>query len=365
MVENSTSTNENFTIGELLEYLEYKKFDITIYQFVIPVIGFIGFILCFINVWIYFKSQFNSRTYQYYRFMNIIYVIGMLFSIPYGFCFTPAYFPNMNSYKCAILQSVYIPYTSYTFHIVGIVEMSILLERMKIFSSLVRKHFIIAPINMCLISIVVCLCIDGFSAFVYLPVYGGDYYYIDEKGTLNVNSFYYVDSSELARSFYGSIILNAIYVMRDMFTMISTVTLNIVSLIQMKQYYKNKIHSFKPNIIIMNGIRLQLNKNLNISDQNEKTRISERNHLKMVIILCLISIIVRSVSITCEILYLYYPNYIAIIFGTLADLFLVIGPAISFGVFYNFDMNFKKKVLTIFFGQTEKPPGRSGLSNFK
>ena len=85
----------------------------------------------------------------------------------------------------------------------------------------------------------------------------------------------------------------------------------------------------------------------------------------MVIILCLISIIVRSVSITCEILYLYYPNYIAIIFGTLADLFLVIGPAISFGVFYNFDMNFKKKVLTIFFGQTEKPPGRRGLSSFK
>ena len=358
MTENLTRYQEvNYTINELLVYLEFSSSDIILYQFAMPILGLIGLCFCSISAWIFFK--FNMPIYEYYRFMTVVYSIDMAFAIPYGFCFTPTYLPDTNSYACAIVQSVYIPYVSYAFHVIGVIEIAILLSRMSIFSHFLDKYFVIRPKIFCAIATAFCLFVDGFTACVYLPVYGGDYYYYDKTGSVKYNSFYYVDTSEIAQSQIGSIVLVAIYVIRDYLTMAISATLSIISLVQMRKYFKNKIIKFKlfdPNKAQhVNGNR----------DANKKNRLAERNHLKMVISLTCISIVSRSISMTCDLLYLFVSGTIAPLFGTLTDMFFIIGPAFSIFVFLNFDANFKKEFCKMFFNRLEQNSEINAVCNLR
>ena len=234
---NSNSTENKWdSIDELLDSLGFLPIDVYIYQLIIPAIGSIGIVLNLISLTIFFKKMFTTSTYDYFRIITISHLIQLLFAIPYGICFTPKYFPNIDSYSCAIVQSAYIPYSNFTSHFNSILEIAILFERIKIFNSFVKKYFKIRPKKMILITLVTCLLFNSIYALVYVPFYGGDFYYFDKNGELKENSFWFVSTSSQASSSIGVIVLVVFYSIRDVLTMFTTIILNSLSLIEILSF---------------------------------------------------------------------------------------------------------------------------------
>ena len=324
----------NVTLDELLDILGFIPIDLIVYQFVVPTMGVIGIIFCTINACIFFRKPFNAPADDYFKLISLIYILDSLLSVPYGFCFSPKYFPEMDRHMCAIVLSVYIPYINLAFHYTGILEIAILLERMKIFSTIVKTKFTVSPKKVCFLAFLLCVVIDGFFAFVFEPISGGDFYYFASDGQIKQNTFYFAGTTEFANSNVGRVLLIVDYVVRDLFTMITSVTLNVVSIIQMRIYFKKKAAQLQ---LISNGV-------LNISVKKElKLRKTEKNHLLMVITLCSIEIVSRTILMTCFIYFLFRIDYIAALFGTLVDIVLIFVPMVSFFVFYHFNKKFRKE----------------------
>ncbi len=349
--ETSNFSTEFYTIDDLLISLEISPTSYIIYQLVIPSIGLIGFIFCLKSLIIFSRKNFNSPTDQYYRLISLLNVFAMVFSIPYGFCFSPKYFPSMNSYVCAIVQCVYIPYIDLMVHYSGVLEIAVMLERLKILNSFVKKHFTLTPRQMSIISFLGCLLIDAFYALNYTPVSGGDYFYVDNNGNLTQNTFYYLDTSPIALSHVGSIVLIIIYVIKNVFTTITSITLSIVSHIEMRRFFLDRQMRFNfvavrnknvPAIDSMPSLKRNSIENIQVvSPSGYKNERTNKNHLLMIIVLCFITTTERVLSITCDVYFLFRSDQIAFILAALVDLAYVIGPASSFLVFYKLNTSFR------------------------
>ena len=77
-----------------------------------------------------------------------------------------------------------------------------------------------------------------------------------------------------------------------------------------------------------------------------KTR-KRKNHIKLMLTMCSISIVERSTLVFRNVYYLFSTDFLAIILGTVLDLVFVVGPSISFFVFYHFNTDFKREFLKI------------------
>jgi hypothetical protein len=343
MDSNNTNNDTSiYPLDELLDSLGFLPIDIYIYQIIIPIIGSLSILLSLISIWILYDKKFSASTYDYFRIITLSHIIQLAFAIPYGVCFTPKYFPKMDSYSCAIVQSAYIPYSLFTSHFDAILEIAILFERIKIMNPFVKKHFTITPQKMILITFISCLLFNSFYGIVYFPFYGGDFYYSDRNGTQRVNSFWFVSPSELAESSIGVIALIVFYVIRDVLTLITTITLNIISMYEMSHYFKTRSIKFRHTLEVHSISRHTVNNSTYTATIQNKTQAStEKNHIKLVLTMCLISILTRSVMIVCDVYYLFSLDYIATLLGALSDLVLVVGPCCSFFVFYYFNRDFK------------------------
>jgi len=195
-------------------------------------------ILCSLSLWIFSRRKFSDSIYWYFRIITIANIAQLTFAIPYGVCYTPKYFPSMDSYACVILQCAYITFEYFTAHFVAILEIAVLLERIKIMNSFVKKRFTISSKKMILITFLPCLLFNSIFGLSYAPYFGGEFYYFDSNGAKRVNSFWYLDSSTLAASEIGSIFMIAFAFIRDVLTLITTIILNIVSLFELKNYLK-------------------------------------------------------------------------------------------------------------------------------
>jgi hypothetical protein len=298
-------------------------------------------------MWILFDKKFTASTYNYFRIITLSHIVQLAFAIPYGMCYTPAFFPKMNSYSCAIVQCVYIPYSSFASNFAALLEIGVLFERMKIMNSFVKKHFTITPSKVILITLFPCLLLNSIYAFVYVPYNGGEYYYYTStSGIQNVNSFWYVSTSPLADSFIGQIFLIVFYFLRDILTMTLTIVLSTVSLVEMKSYFKKR-----DQILHYPTIAIQIvssNQSMNtVVNQSEKRKKSEKSAIKLVLTKCFISTIMRSVMLIGDIYYLFSSNYLVILLGSIKGLVLVVGPSMSYFVFYHFNRDFRKKFLNM------------------
>jgi hypothetical protein len=197
MNENiSNQSNESsiiYPLDELLNSLGILPIDVYIYEIVIPIVASIGLILNILSTWIFFQKKFSTPIYWYFRVVSITNSSHMVFALPYGICFTPTHFPTMDSYSCTVVQCVYIPFVAFTTNFVAILEIAILLERIKIINPFVKKYFTISSNKMISITFFTCLLFNCIAGFLYAPYYGGDFYFYDSNGKeRGVNSFWFL-----------------------------------------------------------------------------------------------------------------------------------------------------------------------------
>ena len=350
----------NTSVSDLLFSLGFVDFDLVIYEFVIPSIGLVGLILCTISIWIFFvKKAFKNQIYDYYRFLVTVYWIHLLLSIPYGLFFTPRYFPSINSYPWAILQSFYITFSNFLCHLTGVIEIGILMDRMKNFSSFVKKYYMLSPRKNCLIFLIACILINIFIAFVYVPGYAGDYYYFDSNtGLKKQNSFFYVVITDFAASYEGLLLTIIVYVIRDLVTLTVGIILNILSFVQFKLYLKKKsnMQMQRNQVLESRSMPLEIITILTLNNSNETNVKREVHFLYMILTLCFNSIVSRIFLFSCNFYYLYVLDYVTLILGTVIDLVLVSVPASSFFVFYFFNKHFKNAFWKLFSNKKKSQP---------
>ena len=139
--QSSNDSSMIYPLDDLLISFGILPIDVYIYEIIIPIIASIGLILNILSTWIFFQKKFSIPIYWYFRVVSITKSCRMVFALPYGICFTPTHFPTMDSYSCTVLQSVYIPFVAFATNFVAILEIAILLERIKIINPFVKKYF--------------------------------------------------------------------------------------------------------------------------------------------------------------------------------------------------------------------------------
>jgi hypothetical protein len=150
---NDTNSNSSTTpslsfpplpIDVLLSYAGFLPFESITYVFALPLVGSLGSILCLISVFIFFRASSpgkefsNEPVYVYFKVIAIIYLIHLLALIPHGFCFTASaiYLPHIDVQTCILFQLVYLPISNLFFHYTGVLELIIVLDRMKVIFSI-------------------------------------------------------------------------------------------------------------------------------------------------------------------------------------------------------------------------------------
>ena len=141
-------------------------------------------------------------------------------------CLAPKYFPQMNTFACAIVTSVYLPYVHFNFHFIGVLEINILLERIKLFDPFVQRYFKTSCKKMAILSLLISILVNVLFTIVNEPAFVGNYYYDSGNGVLKLNQLYLVKPSALSESKIGFIVLVANYGVRDGLTLI--VGLNLI-----------------------------------------------------------------------------------------------------------------------------------------
>ena len=361
------SSNMTKTLNDLLDELGFAEFTFAVYQFVIPSIGIVGGLLSIMSMRIFSEKEFKYQMYDYYRLLAKVYFIHLSMSVPYGLFFTPKYFLRIDTNAWATYQCLYLTISNLLSHFAECLVLGLIVDRLRNYVSFVKKFFTFSPKSTSWILFIACCVINVFEAFANTTYIGGKYYFVNEEGCLQEDTFYYVVSSKFDSSSSGLIVRILVYIARDVFTLIASIVFITISLIHLRKYlYKQHLLSilhvrrnnlFRQNAInrITPGKRIIFIETISLSFPREITTVINSNKLVVGQKLLLVAIMINGVSLITHVVWFvcnlgsHYARttslkyYMACV-GALAN---VLGPSVSFFVFFIFSANFHRIFLKI------------------
>ena len=81
----------------------------------------------------------------------------------------------------------------------------------------------------------------------------------------------------------------------------------------MRNYFKTRRLILRQTNI--RTIQVINNSTYGVFNQNENRKKTEKNAIKLVLVMCLVSLVTRCASVACDVYYLYYTDYIATLLG--------------------------------------------------
>ena len=333
--------------------------------FVLPFINFLGVVGCSLSLWIFLRKKFVDSVFFYYRLLCAINTVYLLHNIPACVFFSPRYFPNANTWSIAAFKIYYACITNLLFHFGDVLQMAILLARMKIYSPFVKKHFKATPRQISLALFLTCVLINIPLVFAFKVVsYGDFYYYNNTSFNQQKNStLYYYGASEFNESKLGKILLGFLGLFVNLFgSLVAGVTLNIVSYLEYKRYVKErelkdeeiKIRSMTLSEPFTNsGVRniVEQQKQLKKLTQKELNELkAEKNMFHMIITLSLISIVSRVILIIGNLYALFFKSFSTTTWTLVVlDYFIyALVPTVSIFIFIAFNKIFRKEFKNMF-----------------
>jgi len=355
---NSTGFTNNFTflndtvssslppLNVLMAQLGFQTWQATIMTFMLPPINLIGAVLCSFSLWIFFRPSFSDPIYFYYKLLCFVDFLNSLHNISYGVTIWPLYFPGLNSY----VTSVYKIYHSFIallfFHFEDVLQMAILLHKMKFFSPFVRKHFSKSPRFISLSLFLTCIFINLPFIFGFEVVSFGDYSYLDSNGVKRTCSFYYIISSKFSRTFFGKILLGlSLFLLNFFLCLIIGIILNISSYIVYKSHVRKRQREVEE--LQMSSIHNRPTTNRELLQVNERKKWESRkiNMLFMALTQCSISILSRFVLMITFIYVFVFNTFSNSILIQVINYFnFTLGPFVSIFVFYLFNNTFRDEL---------------------
>jgi Co/Zn/Cd efflux system component len=341
-------TNE-ITLNELLAELGFDNVKTVTTTFCLPLVSMIGLVFCSVSAWIFYQKNFSDPTFFYYRLLNLVYIVHSLINIPYGLLFSPRFFPNTNTYVSAYYMIFYNIVINILFHYEDVLQICILLTRMKIFSSLLQRYFTLTPRRVSFIFFVTCLVIDFPVLFAFKVGSFGSYVY-DNEVKKNA-TFYYFASSEFSISPHGILIMGVTSFFLNIFMLLVVgVTLNIVSFVQYKRYLRARNQRLNDYEMISlsdtSNTRLDTRLTFALTIQKDlHERKVEKNMLYMILTLCTISIGSRVLIMSNYIYFFFYYSFadsVAILYY--AYILFSFLPCTSIFIFYSFNKMFREEL---------------------
>jgi len=340
-----TPTNITMSLDDLLNSLGFDHWKTLVASFVLPTISLIGTSLCSLSVWIFYQSHFTSSVFFYYRLLCIVYIVHLLHNIPHGLLFSFRYFANakqMSTYASSIFQIYYGFVTTFLFHYEDVLQMGILLDRIKIFSPFVKRHFTAKPQRVSLAFLLTCLLIDLPVVFRYKIAPFGTYYFIDSDNQRHSATFYHLNSSVFSMTPWGEslLIVTALF-LNQFLTLLVGVVLNVLSVYKFKKYLKFKrhvTHETQQQQQHQEAVEREL------SQKEVEEFKAEKNMFVMAIFLCTLSILSR-----CLIMFYYVyalvndASSLTLTFGLLNYMVFTMVPSMGVFVFYSFNKMFRQE----------------------
>jgi len=263
----------------------------------------------------------------------------------------------------AVYQIYFGSVANFLFHYGDVLQMAILLTRMKLFSPLLRKYFTASPKSVSFAFFLICFFIDFPYGFTIKSGSLGIYYYFeDSSGTKKYETFYFMVNSDYAMSQLGKLTqIIASFTLNILFSLIVGIVLNIVSFIQYKVYLKRKRRRQNDalNMRLFQNNQIANNTPFRRSLDNQfgtlRARIerdAEKNMLYMVLCLCTISIVCRLIIIAFMTFFLFYYSFS----GSLSLMVVFISiytlvPTVSIFIFYSFNKIYRDEFNRIFFSR--------------
>jgi hypothetical protein len=367
LTNETNTTNTLKSLDSLLDSLSFAPWMSIATTYVLTILNFLGVIGCSLSLWIFYRKKFADSVFFYYRLLCIINIIYLLHNIPACVLFTPRYFPHVNTWSIAVYRIYYACLTNLLFHYGDVLQMGILLARMKIYSPFVKKHFSASPCFISFAFFITCLLIDSPLPFSFKVINYGDYfysYYNESQLIMRNDTLFYYGASEFNESKVGKILIGFNGIVLNIFgSLVAGVTLNIVSYIKYKFYIKERDR--KEEELRMRSMQSQPctstthhheqkdSKKLNQKEMNEQK--AEKNMFYMIITLCIISIVSRVILICGNLYALFFFSLSNIWSFVVLEYFIYsLVPALSIFVFYAFNKLFRKEFKKLFGIKTRK-----------
>jgi hypothetical protein len=343
-MSNNTIISNNITLSldELLDSLGFDHWKTLVASFVFPTISLIGTCLCSLSAWIFYQSHFTSNVFFYYRLLCIVYIVHLIHNIPHGLLFSFRYFANtknMNTYASSIFQIYYGFVTTFLFHYEDVLQMGILLDRIKIFSPFVKKHFTASPQKASLAFLLTCLLIDVPVFFRYKISPFGTYYYLDSNNQKQITTFYHLNSSVFSMTSFGkSVLIFTVLFLNQLLTLLVGILLNILSVYKFKKYLQFKRH------IKHETQQQQSEVDRELSQKELDEFKAEKNMFIMALFLCTLSILSRCLIMFYYVYALIYDaSSLTQTFGLLNYMVFTMVPSMGVFVFYSFNKMFRQE----------------------
>lgn len=320
----------NITFKEYLDLIgNYEIIDI-LYFYFISSICFIGSILNLICIWIFFNNGFTQPIYTYYKILSINSFVHEFFGIWFSLCLSPRYIPFEYSYQSTYYQSVFIPFHMFLHYYSGLIELTILLDRIKLFVKRVKRLFKLEPSTVLkllfLISII--LSIPGiFINQIKLNIW----YSHENEPTLKEYKIYILGLNELTETTIGFIFILFTSFLFNALILLITIVLNLILVYLIRKYSRRMTD--------IGGILPSPTDNqLNINKRREK--LNKRASL-MAIMLTSISIVSRIMIVVGILSFKKEVNFTSKFLLALGNLFIFIDSSSLFIVCFYFNKIFK------------------------
>jgi hypothetical protein len=342
------------SLNELLAQLGFETWQTVINTFILPPINLIGIVCCSFSLWIFFRSSFSDPIFFYYKLLCFLNIQSLLLNIPFGILISPLYFPWINTYACSIYQILYGSLSTFLFHFEDVIQMGILLHKMKRFSPFVRDHFRASPQLVSLAFFLTCVFIDFplFFGSKISPL--GDYFYLDSNGVRHTKTLYFFTISDFSLTYFGQFLFGfATFFLNLFLSLLVGVILNVSSFIKYKSHVnikKQEVEQLQNSSI--NNRPTTNREIIQMSLREKAERKIEKNMFYMALTLSSISFLSRLFLMICYLYYFIFSSFSnSLLILLIANFIYTFGPTFSIFIFYSFNQMFRdqtnKKVFCV------------------
>jgi len=334
------------SFDQLLDSLGYSQWITVTATFILPSISFIGLLLCIISAVIFFQSKFKDPVFFYYRLLCLTYILNLIHAVPFGILFSYRYFPNIDTYLNSIFFIFYSVLNLILFNFEDTLKMGILLDRMKLFSPFVRKHFSAKPQLVSLAFFLTTFMIDFPFSFGFKI---GRLYFNSNRNQTKNETFFYPTSSEFSLTPFGQIFFGLTTFFLNFFmTLVVGIVLNIVSVYQYKAYLRQRRQrDLEYHLTSHHNVSGALTRR-ELTPKERMDRKAETNMFYMAFTLCSISIISRCLFMFSYVYYFFFIGDSRILPLICYSIFTFV-PSAAIFVFYSFNKMFREEFNTKIF----------------
>ena len=355
---NSSTIWTTPSLDQLLDTLGFDAWKTILASFILPLISCLGVIFCSLSAWIFFQKKFKDPVFFYYRLLCLVYIIHLVHNIPRGLLYSPRYFPNINTYLSSLFLIYYSNVSAFLFHFEETLQIAIVLNRMKIYSPFVNKHYTAKPWVVSLSFFLTCLLINCSYAFALKVDSFGTYHFNDSSASnASYAQLYYTTSSDFSSTLFGQILLACTVPFLNLFLTIFIGTiLNIVFVYQYRSHVRERRRKDEAYVLGTNKQQNQATTSLDdievvvVSRPRELTQKeinenrAEKNMFFMALTLSSISIVSRSILIVRYVVFFNFYSFSTILIFFLINLTMyTLVPTVAIFIFYTFNKMFREE----------------------